>query len=491
MAVELGFLLSFAVVGRMVALSEQNSSDPSGAVTGSAVYAAVVATTIALGVPLRPTTAAAVTLALAAAMAVSEASRPVLKVRLWRARWSRSWLLATVSVLGIATVASPFRLVRDSGDSGSYLSLGARIAEGSLQMADVPDKRRVAFPALEAIGFVSGDVVTVGLLPALGAAGLMSVYAIVRAYGSREVSDVESGSVVPWAAFVASAIVLTNPQFLVHVVLIGPHLVVAFWLLLLAAVAADPSRASGAGRSLVVFSLAIALTAARPEGAILVALAMAPALASTSCDVRIRSHDLRFAGLAIVLWQVPHRTDGLESLPGAEGLALIALGVLLLLLSPSSVLRRIRRLPVVALGLAGAWVAFVAAFVLDPGRMARSLIATAANVALDVGGWGVSLLLLTVIALTARAVVGGRFPLRSGLLLGAFLPVHFVIVFLTGSAYRIGQSDSLNRMLFHLVPLLVVATTVAVIQGATELGEGRGVKLAGNEGAAGSDMDEA
>ena len=491
MAVELGFLLAFAVVGRIVALSERNTGDPSGVITGSAVYAAVVATTLALGVPLRPTTAAAVALALAAAMAVSKGLRPVPKVSSWRPRWSRSWLLATGSVLGVATVVSPFRLVRDSGDAGSYLSLGARIAEGSLQMVDVPEKRGVAFPALEAIGFVSGDVVAVGLLPALGAAGLMSVYAIVCAHGRRKGSDVAPDGVVRWAAFVASALVLTNPQFLVHIVLIGPHLAAAFWLLLLAAIAAEPSRVSGARRSLVVFSLATALATGRPEGAILVALVMAPALASASGDLRIRSHDLRWAGLAVVLWQVPHRSDGFEVLPNAEGLMLIALGGLLLLLSAPSVLRRIGRLPIVGLGLAGAWLALAAAFALDSGLVTRSLVATAANVALDVGGWGVGLLLLTVIALATRAVVSERFPLRSGLLLGAFLPVHLVIVFLAGGTYRIGQSDSLNRMLFHILPLLVVATAVAILRGETASIEDEALRLAGDEGNQGGEIGDA
>ena len=467
MMVELGFLLAFALIGRLLISSGENPGDPSGVVTGGAVYAAVVATTIALGVPLRPTAAAVGALTLAAALAVDRASRLVPPVRSWRTGWSRSWFLATGSVLGIAAVVSPLRLVRAGGDSASYLRLGASIAEGSLRVAGVPEKRGVAFPALEAIGFVSGDVVAVGLLPAFGAAGLMSVYEIVRVHGYREVRNGTNG-VVRWAALVASALVLTNPQFLVHVVRIGPHLVVAFWLLVLAAVTADLSSVSGVRRNLVVFSLAMALASARPEGAILIALVMAPSIASVADDVRVRSHDLRFTGLAIVLWQVSHRSDGFERLPGAEGLALIALGGSLMLLSTSGMLRRVRRLPVVGLGLAGAWLAFVAAFALDPGLMARSLIATTANVALDVGGWGVGLLLLSVIALLARLAVGGRFPLQSGLLLGAFLPVHLVIVFLTGNSYRIGQSDSLNRMLFHLVPTLVVATTVATLRGVTE-----------------------
>lgn len=490
MAVELGFLAAFAITGRLLTYSVKNAGDPSGVITGSALYASVVAMTIALGAPLQPTAAVAVAVTLAAAVAVIRATHPDRPNRSRRPRLSRSWVLAVGSVLGIAAVASPFRLVRATGDAASYLFLSARIAEASLRVADVPEKRGVAFPALEAIGVVGGDVVAVGLLPAFGAAGLMSVYAIVRAHATRE-GLVGVDGAVRWAAVVASALVLTNSQFLVNVVNVGPHLVVAFWVLLLAAVAADSSRVSGARRSLVVFSLATALAAARPEGAILVALVMAPALASASGDLRIRSRDLRCAGLAVVLWQAPHRSDGFEILPSAEGLMLITLGGLLLLLSAPSVLRRIERLPIVGLGLAGAWSAFVAAFALDAGPMTRSLVATAANVALDVGGWGVGLLLLTVIALTARAVVGGPFPLRSGLLLGAFLPVHMVIVFLTGSVYRIGQSDSLNRMLFHLVPLLVVATTVALLRGETESSEGDALTLAGAEGSEGGEIGDA
>lgn len=140
------------------------------------------------------------------------------------------------------------------------------------------------------------------------------------------------------------------------------------------------------------------------------------------------------------------------------------LGIGLLIATVPAVRHALDRLRVVGLAHVVPWVGLAAFFVLDPGGTIRRLVSTAANVALDVGGWGVGLLLIVVIAVAVRIVSRSALPLRSGLLLGTFLPIHLMLGLLTGEGYAIGEGSSLNRMIFHIYPVLVVAVSAAVVR---------------------------
>jgi hypothetical protein len=270
---------------------------------------------------------------------------------------------------------------------------------------------------------------------------------------------------------VAVAIVLTNARFLTDLAVIGPHLLVALWLLLLLALLAETKPPSTIARPILIGAVALALGASRPEGALLVVLAALPHLVRQS-DPQRRLHHVRAAAFAVFAWQLAHRTDGLTTVPQLDGFAMIALTVALATMTVPVIARLVGRVPAVGLAIAGAWVALLIVLLLHPDAVIRSLIATVANVALDVGGWGVGFLLLAALAILVRLLSRRPLPLRAGLLVSAFLPVHLMLPVLasaSGDSYRIGQSDSLNRMLFHIFPLLVVAVSIAVLRASRDV----------------------
>lgn len=460
MLVELTFLLLIAVVGRL-ALSRLpgHGVDPSGAIVGSALYVAAVIVLLGVGLPAQPLTAMLVSLA--AGLLLAFGADP----RMWRSRVSglrpeRRTAIATTLVLSTGALLHPLRLVRDATDASAHLAYAARLQDGPFAIAEVGIKRGVSFAAIEAVGVLGGDVAVMGVVPALGVAGLLSAYAIVRA----EDPTGDAGRIL---GLVALAIVATNARFLTNLMLIGPHLVVALWLMVLVAVLAGVGDSGGVRadrpRLAIVAALAMALAAARPEGILLVVPAVAPFLVRFA-EAPARPREVQAVAVGLLLWLVPYHTDRFSSLPDGQGTATIVLGIGLLIATVPAVRHALDRLRVVGLAHVVPWVGLAAFFVLDPGGTIRRLVSTAANVALDVGGWGVGLLLIVVIAVAVRIVSRSALPLRSGLLLGTFLPIHLMLGLLTGEGYHIGEGSSLNRMIFHIYPVLVVAVSAAVVQ---------------------------
>lgn len=466
MLVELTFLLLIAVVGRL-ALSRLpgHGVDPSGAIVGSALYVAAVIVLLGVGLPAQPRTAMLVSLA--AGLLLAFGADP----RMWRSRVSglrpeRRTTIATTLVLSTGALLHPLRLVRDATDASAHLAYAARLQDGPFAIAEVGIKRGVSFAAIEAVGVLGGDVAVMGVVPALGVAGLLSVYAIVRA----EDPTGDAGRIL---GLVALAIVATNARFLTNLMLIGPHLVVALWLMVLVAVLAGVGDSGGVRadrtRLAIVAALAMALAAARAEGILLVVPAVAPFLVRFA-EVPSRPREVRAVAVGLLLWLVPYHTDLLRTLRSpisaqdGQGWATIVLGLGLLLATTLPVRRILERLPFVGLALAASWSAVLVFLILQPDRMTRYLVSTAANVALDVGGWGVGLLLIVVIAIVVRIVSRSALPVRTGLLLGTFLPLHLLLGLVTGEGYAIGEGSSLNRMLFHIYPVLVVAVSAAVVR---------------------------
>ena len=460
MLVEIAFLLLIAVVGRL-ALSRLpgHDMDPSGAVVGSALYAASVAMLLGIGLPAQPVTAMLVSLVVGLLLAFG------VDRRMWRSRISelrpqRRSMIAAGLVLITGALLHPLRLVRDATDAWSHLSMAVRLQDGSLAIAEVGIKRGVSFAAIEAVGVLGGDVAVMGVVPALGVAGLLSVYGIVRA-------EDPTGASGRMLGLVALAIVATNARFLTNLVLIGPHLVVALWLLVLVAMlngasTTDQWRGDRTSRA-VLAGLALAIAAARAEGVLLVVLAAAPFLVRLSGEPA-RPHEVRAVAVGLLLWLLPHHTDLLSAFPDGQGTATIVLGVGLFLATISPVQRILDRLPLVGLAHVVAWAGLVLMAIIEPDGTVRRIVSTAANVALDVGGWGVGLLLVTAIAIVVRIVSRSPLPMRTGLLVGAFLPVHLLLGLITGEGYAIGEGSSLNRMIFHIYPVLVVAVSAAVLR---------------------------
>lgn len=268
-------------------------------------------------------------------------------------------------------------------------------------------------------------------------------------------------------AIVAVTGLLASAHFFwVMATYVNSHAVVA--LLLLAAVL-RLSKDAAERRDDVPFLLAVAaLVVLRVENLLLIALLLTSPLSIRPQSSARQLHRVRSAlavagtvgvahqGTVITLYWGAQQTPSRSAL----GMAAVALVLIALALSaPLLVRRRLLPLRWAALALLALNVMYA---VLDPTSFAVSARATAQNLFMWQGGWGIHPPLLLALIVTA-AFIGHLLPedrteivpllqfcLSAALLL-------FFTAFLREVPFRIGAGDSLNRQLFHLAPLCMLA----------------------------------
>jgi hypothetical protein len=437
---------------------------------GLALVSTVELVLLATGLPIAyPVVALLVAVVLAATVAVRTRS-----LHSTDARWA-AMLAGTIVVVVAITAAVP--IVNVTADSFRYatvaglLTMGGSAAGGSgflflsrsLALGTVHGLADPAVGYLRAVGPIVA-ISTVVLVGDMVRAGVQSLHPSVARLA-------EVGAVLALA---------TNHWFLFHALYLNGHLLFAAWLLLIMMVTLDVVRDPDGEHRLALCAtsvLAVALTVLRPEGALVVGLALAPVALDRAVPRRWRATLLAVTGIGVVLWHtavlLPLFGDDTRSL--VELLGMSALGVALLgapVLLP--VLDRFRgRRPLVWLH-AALWGVVLLGAVRSPGIMRSSTIATIRNVTSD-GLWGVSFWMLAGLiaaVLLTRQVPDQRvwvFPLVT------FLPLSLVLGFVRGGGYRIGAGDSLNRMLVHVLPLAVV--TVGLAAGGRAVERRRGTSL--------------
>jgi hypothetical protein len=172
-------------------------------------------------------------------------------------------------------------------------------------------------------------------------------------------------------------------------------------------------------------------------------------------------------GLAVILQQGfivirtwPHVPSSAEKLMG-----LGASAVLLWPLLASRTLEAQSKyvLPAVEVSL---WIVLFFCAIYSPEILQRSTVVTFRNVFLGAGGWGFSLAVLMILVFIVLVLpapqhrVFLRFPLTT------FCPLAFLLAYLREHAYRVGVTDSLSRMLIHIVPLAILLVSSAAASSA-------------------------
>jgi len=101
----------------------------------------------------------------------------------------------------------------------------------------------------------------------------------------------------------------------------------------------------------------------------------------------------------------------------------------------------------------------------EPRTLVASVYHTGRNLIAGEGRWGLSLVLLGIMAFAALLLFRAphqiflRFPLTT------FVPLALLLAYLRSGPYRSGYADSLNRMWMHVVPLAVLYVLVAAAHG--------------------------
>lgn len=395
-------------------------------------------------------------------------------VRLWQGRdvgvSVRYAALGLAAVTGAVLVSRQSHLVNYHYDSFRYLMTGAMIANNSYEIAISPNlltKRLLGVPLLHAPAHLAGEYHLRSVFPLMAVATLAALVWFLR-QGLRRTSP----GVVTTFAVLGVLLLLSTNRFVFNAFYLNGHLILAAltlivvgcgWLLATSDHLPVPA--------LVTLQLVAipAMVVTRVEAPLLVALAVLPTVLSPRVPTGSRSAILGALGGSLVLWNgfmaylhgarntgVPISTSGM-----------LLLGVAILLTIPLLWWRFLTRRSVLLLLVveAGLWLALLAAAARRPAILRNSVRATAQNVVFGSGSWGASLLILAALVVVVLVLLRApqqtflRFPVTT------FAPLMLLTAYLRGKAFRVGDHDSLNRMLIQIVPVAVLYLVAAMAAG--------------------------
>lgn len=374
---------------------------------------------------------------------------------------------AFTALLGIVATFRMLNLVTWHSDSFRYAMVSALVSDSHVaeMSTNLLTKRMWGFPVLHAPAQIIGEYFFRSLAPLLALSTLWTLAWMVMEGLRLSGATKRAQCLMAWAAAILLA---SNTRFLWNAFYVNGHLLCALSTLVVAG--ASWLRVRGAAPALtyaLLQNLPIpVLVATRPEGALMAGLAILPSLSSSQLPKAARLMLLSTLGASTLGWHgyvsyLSWRNSHLD----ASSLGMVALGALFL--ASVYALHRWRTcdrwlgysVPA-AEGLL--WVGLIACYVLRPSIMRKSIGATVRNVAMGGASWGSSLLVL--MALVSVTLVFTRSPARDFLRfpVTTFVPLALLLAPLRGEAYRVGNWDSLSRMLIHIVPLsiLLVASSV-------------------------------
>ena len=367
-------------------------------------------------------------------------------------------LLAAIALSGLSVAVRVLGLVHVSTDTMSYLDASGALA-GSGPSLGGPSVRSPSLVAIHALGALAGVDGIFSLGPVVMLGGTLLLFgAALR--GPRYAPAIAAG-------VMAVAMLATSGFVHLLTMLVNSHAYVSALLLLLAVLwrqtIADPSGRTGVGPAASLLAGAVAL--GRPEGAVIILLFLVGTLVTSP---RSGWEKAWYAVGAVTLARALPLLD-VSLLTRTSDLVLLALGTGALV--APLVTRRLPRGLRHALpwGLVAAlWLALLASS--GSARMPELIDNTRENLFTGAGGWGLAVPVLLVLLILVAALSGSQpnrkawaslAPLATFVV--GFVPAMLLVrAFGSDSAGRVHWHDSNNRMLLHLVPILLLFVVEAV-----------------------------
>ena len=372
-----------------------------------------------------------------------------------------------VLALGLATAVPlvlgfrALNLVSYHIDSFRYLVASGLLrsdnyGEASLNLLE---KRGLSAPIVHSLAGAYGEDYVRSFAPLL----TLAMITIVAWFIVKMFEGIHPRLLIIGTAVGAILLIATNNRMVWNAFYINDHLVfgVAFLVAAGAAWTIAFGRETSHEAMLACLLLALpVLVVTRAEGFIAAALVLLPFATTTAVTPSWRSKALRVLGYSMAVWfgyvALTAYSRGaslsIESAgPALLGVALLVAAPLAHRLSDGSLGRRLLHA-----GEASLWVALAFFVWRDPDILRESLAATYENQIGGAGSWGLSLVALGVLGLVALLVGGDRALIQLRYPLTAFVPVFLLLAYLREGAYRVGNGDSLNRMLMQVVPLLIL-----------------------------------
>ena len=373
-----------------------------------------------------------------------------------------SGLAGAVAAAAVALAAGAFRARLATADSFiQMLSAEALATRGPGPLIAEPYTFYSFPPAMKVLhapAAALGSAAAYPLSMAATAALLTLLANLAYRQGILEQGTLRAGIVAAGAV----ALALSSAQMITMSRYVNGHTLVALWLLVLIsalASAEEPRRYLWDLKTSIPAHLAVVgIVLARVEGMLLVGLVLAAFSSSGSARGHVRRLWFSLAAATGVWYALATHlflADG-QRPPGA--LLVSPLLVAACLLAPYLSERLPARFGLGALVAAGLLLGTFGYAVLEPLGFRRSLSATWTNLTVS-GGWGLSF--LVTLAAAGLALLHSRHlydPVlrRVWYVVAGFIPLALIAAWLREGAYRVGQGDSLNRMLVHIFPLLVL-----------------------------------
>lgn len=380
-------------------------------------------------------------------------------------------LIATLAIIAVViALLRDINLVKYHIDTFRYVMPAMLYSSDNLEFMNMNliTKRLLGFPLMLTPSHIYGEHYVVSMVPLYALSGI-AIVAGIFLQGTRGVLDRPSRYILVALAIAALA---TNNRYIWNAFYLNSHLFFGLCIVILAGAGWLRSTAESAeNRALLALQLLMLppLILTRPEGPLFAALAIAPYVLSTATPWRERALVLATYGLATFSWQFyvsyAYVVRGANIPVSAYGPMI--LGGLALAAAPLLAWRGLQSL-YRALLMAGEAVLIGALIVMaarDPDILIVTLDATYQNVILGEGSWGTSLAILAGIAVFVlvfcrdRALIYLRYPITTA------LPLFLLLAYFRDSPFRVGNGDSLNRMLIQIVPLLVLFIVAAAASG--------------------------
>lgn len=461
MVAEIVVVVALVIIGGLVVIAAGGGADWGVAAlalpVGTACFGVVGLLTVAAPLRVRPVWALALTLGFAIFLVV----RLKDNMKVQRGGWSLG--IAVVVVIGVTVAVGDSGLVNLTPDSYRYMLIGSKLTEGSITSVSPHDlaARALIIPLVHSLARLGERFYlhSFGPLMALSTLGTLAWIAC------RGLAGVDRRWRI--GAVLAGVVLLaTNNRFVFNAFYVNGHMIFAVWLMVFVSipwlVATGRARERLGTISMVVGP---ALAILRPESALLAIAVLIPMLSTAALSPRLRAGLLGFVGASTAIWY----TIGLVSYFSRDGLVelvpAIMLGIGLLAVLASIIVLRTglvlpKSFPVVATVLI--IVAFAGFAFYQPDVFVASWAATMENLILGAGRWGLSVVALVTIVTVVYSL--RRINHMSLLVFPVVIsiPFTFILAHVREGAYRVGPGDSLNRMLLHWVPLVILSLVLMV-----------------------------
>lgn len=387
-----------------------------------------------------------------------------------RGRWehpTRSQLATAGTGVMVVTAGSFLfqwsNLVRIGWDSFQYIQIGSVLSQtGDLAQGGRPSLLDKRFVLVTLLHSGADGLYRPSIAPLMGLSGIAS-FAWLALHSLRELGTSRRWAMLATTAGVVA--VVGTSRFTYHLLYVQGHLTFGILILIFAATSwLALVRHDRRWVYVGMLPLAAGLLA-RTEAPLLLAFFVIPVVVTSGIGKRTRVTLVVAFAATIIVWHglvLRPALGGSWTEDAVVGPLAIAVGLVFLVgvIDHPKIRAWQHWLPAaVVIGVIGMLVIMA---LNDSAILRTSVSATWENQAHGAGYWGATWLMLT--PLVAVSALVARFAFRSVLLTGllAVPPLFLALAYLRGGFYRVGTSDSANRMLMHVLLLAAFFVVLSI-----------------------------